>query len=165
MLHDPSKSVNNSNAPRTTPHLDIKQRDYNTFEVSEIHTSPSCAVALIYRVRYSHGCSCNCTEWLRTGNCPHCAAVRHWRDVQELGADIAPKPPRKYAKRIKLAAIVVKPAPRLTVESDAEALERTTREHEARQARLRRMLELAEERRTWDAIVPETDPRLKQAAE
>jgi hypothetical protein len=143
-------SVNNPDAPRFT----VSPRDANTYQVQEHHGN---AVSY-YRVRYSHGCSCECSEWLRTGNCAHCAAVRHFRDVQELGADIAPKPPRKF--RGRLQAIIVKPAPRLTVESDAEALERTTREHEARQARLRRMLELADEAKVWDELYSPTDPRL-----
>jgi hypothetical protein len=149
-IADRNRPVNTPDAPRFT----VSRRDSNTYSVEGHHgKAVSC-----YRVRYSHGCSCECSEYLRTGNCAHCAAVRHHRDVAELGADIAPKPPRKF--RGRLQAIIVKPAPRLTVESDAEALERTTREHEARQARLRRMVELADEAKVWDQIVGPDDPRI-----
>jgi hypothetical protein len=79
-----------------------------------------------YRVSYAGTYRCSCQEWVRAGSCAHIAAVRHHRNATT-------------PRRLKLRAIIVKPAPRLTVELDAQALERACREHEARN-------------RVWDQI-------------
>jgi hypothetical protein len=79
-----------------------------------------------YRVSYAGTYRCSCQGWARAGSCAHIAAVRHHRN-------------ETTPRRLKLRAIIVKPAPRLTVELDAQALERACREHEARN-------------RAWDQI-------------
>jgi hypothetical protein len=165
MLHDPSKSVNTSNAPRFTVH---PSSEYGVYTVVESTEEAARHTFVAYTVRYSGMYSCDCPARYRlTARCPHIlAVVAHRRDAPPEAEWPAPKPPAPTKKRVKLVQKGRAPLPPVHRIAEHHAqLGRELREFERWQAKLRAELKAREERKVWDALYGEDDPRLKQAAE
>jgi hypothetical protein len=159
-------SVNNPDAPRFYVH---PAAEYGVYTVVEHTVEAGRDTLIAYTVRYSGMYYCDCPARYRLASkCAHILqVVAHRRDAPPEAEWPAPKPPAPNGgKRVKLVQKGRAPLPPVHRVAEHHAqLGRELREFERWQAKLRAELKAREERKVWDALYGEDDPRLKQAAE